>query len=43
MAATLLEVVVAPNGQDVTHLFAYYRARGFVDEGRRILARPVHP
>ncbi len=39
-AATLLEVVVAPNGQDVTHLLDYYRARGFVDEGRRILVRP---
>jgi aminoglycoside 6'-N-acetyltransferase I len=40
-AATLLEVVVAPNGQDVTPLIDYYRARGFVDEGRRILIRPL--
>ena len=38
-SAALLEVVVAPNGHDVTHLFDYYRARGFVDEGRRILVR----
>ena len=37
----LLEVVIAPNGRDVTHLFDYYRARGFVDDGRRILARPL--
>lgn len=40
-SATLLEVVIAPNGQDVTHLDDYYRARGFVDEGRRILVRPL--
>lgn len=40
-AATLLEVVVAPNGRDVTHLFDYYRARGFADEGRRILVRAL--
>ena len=38
-SASLLEVVIAPNGQDVTRLLDYYRARGFVDEGRRILAR----
>jgi aminoglycoside 6'-N-acetyltransferase I len=38
-AATMLEVVVAPNGRDVAHLFGYYRRRGFVDEGRRVLAR----
>jgi hypothetical protein len=31
--------VVAPNGQDVTHLLEYYRRRGFADEGRRLLAR----
>jgi aminoglycoside 6'-N-acetyltransferase I len=37
--ATLLEVVVAPNGADVTHLLEYYRRRGFADEGRRLLAR----
>lgn len=39
LSATLLEVVIAPNGQDVTHLYNYYGARGFVDEGRRILVR----
>lgn len=36
--ASLLEVVVAPNGRDVGHLFSYYGARGFRDEGRRLLA-----
>lgn len=40
-SATLLEIVIAPNGQDVSRLFDYYRTRGFVDEGRRILARPL--
>lgn len=40
-SATMLEVVIAPNGQDVTHLFRYYRAQGFVDEGRRILSRTL--
>ncbi len=39
--ASKLEVVVAPNGRDVRHLFGYYRARGFADEGRRILSRPL--
>ena len=38
-SARLLEVVIAPNGRDVAHLDRYYRARGFVDEGRRLLAR----
>ncbi len=36
--ASVLEVVVAPNGRDVSQLFAYYAARGFRDEGRRLLA-----
>lgn len=36
-----LELVVAPNGQDVDHLFEYYRRRGFVDEGRRLLEREL--
>lgn len=35
--AAQLEVVVAPNGRDVSHLFDYYAARGFRDEGRRLL------
>lgn len=35
-----LELVVAPNGQDVGHLFAYYAGLGFVDEGRRLLTSP---
>lgn len=36
--ASLLEVVVAPNGRDVSHLFAYYAAHGFRDEGRQLLS-----
>jgi aminoglycoside 6'-N-acetyltransferase I len=40
-SAVSLELVVAPNGHDVSHLFRYYEARGFVDEGRRILSRPL--
>jgi aminoglycoside 6'-N-acetyltransferase I len=36
-----LEVVVAPNGNDVNHLFDFYRRRGFSDEGRRLLSRSV--
>jgi hypothetical protein len=37
----MLEIVIAPNGHDVTHLLSYYRARGFVDEGRQVLASPL--
>jgi aminoglycoside 6'-N-acetyltransferase I len=40
-SASQLEVVIAPNGRDVTQLDAYYRARGFADEGRRILVRTL--
>lgn len=36
--ASQLEVVVAPNGRDVSNLFRYYGARGFRDEGRKLLA-----
>ncbi|MER6507397.1 GNAT family N-acetyltransferase [Nonomuraea sp. NPDC001636] len=38
---TALEIVIAPNGADVRHLFAYYGKRGFRDEGRRILSHPL--
>jgi ribosomal protein S18 acetylase RimI-like enzyme len=38
VGASQLEVVVAPNGTDVTPLLRYYRSRGFTDEGRRLLA-----
>ena len=34
-----LELVVAPNGRDVGHLFDYYVAHGFRDEGRRLIGR----
>lgn len=40
-SASLLEVVVAPNGRDVTNLVDYYRLRGFADEGRRLLGRAL--
>ncbi|HET9143106.1 GNAT family N-acetyltransferase [Actinophytocola sp.] len=44
-AATLgcrhLELVVAPNGQEVGHLFTYYTRLGFLDDGRRLLSRPL--
>jgi aminoglycoside 6'-N-acetyltransferase I len=39
----LLEIVIAPNGQDVSHLFDFYRKRGFRDEGRRLLSLPLKP
>jgi ribosomal protein S18 acetylase RimI-like enzyme len=35
--AGTLEVVIAPNGRDVSHLRRYYESRGFIDEGRRIV------
>ncbi|HUR08464.1 MAG TPA: GNAT family N-acetyltransferase [Nonomuraea sp.] len=38
-----LEIVIAPNGQDVSHLFDFYRKRGFRDEGRRLLSQPLEP
>jgi aminoglycoside 6'-N-acetyltransferase I len=34
-------LVVAPNGRDVWRLFDYYLAHGFVDEGRRLISRPL--
>ena len=34
-----LEVVIAPNGNDVSRLFDYYARKNFVDEGRRLVAR----
>jgi len=41
IGAAQLELVIAPNGADVSHLFEIYRGRGFVDDGRRILARDL--
>jgi aminoglycoside 6'-N-acetyltransferase I len=38
-----LEVIVAPNGKNVTHLLGFYIRRGFTDEGRRLLARDLRP
>jgi aminoglycoside 6'-N-acetyltransferase I len=39
--AALLDVVVAPNGRDITSLLDYYAARGFQDEGRRLITLPL--
>lgn len=36
-SAVTLEVVIAPNGRDVTHLDRYYTSAGFLDEGRRLV------
>lgn len=36
--ARLLEIVVAPNGRDISGLLAYYARNGFRDEGRRLLS-----
>jgi aminoglycoside 6'-N-acetyltransferase I len=41
IGAAQLEIVIAPNGGDVSHLYGIYRARGFADDGRRLLARPL--
>ena len=41
IGASHLEIVVAPHEMDVSHLLRYYQARGFVDDGRRLLARPL--
>jgi aminoglycoside 6'-N-acetyltransferase I len=41
IGAAHLEIVIAPNGHDVKHLYRYYQARGFNDDGRRILAMPL--
>jgi len=38
---TKLEVVLAPNDQDVTHLHAYYETHGFRDDGRRLRSRDL--
>ncbi|HEY9304181.1 MAG TPA: GNAT family N-acetyltransferase [Mycobacterium sp.] len=36
-----LELVVAPNGANVDHLFNYYAHQGFTSEGRQILRRDL--
>lgn len=36
-----LELVVAPKGRDVGHLVDYYIARGFRDDGRRLIGRSL--
>jgi len=41
IGAAKLEIVIAPNGMDVGHLFRYYAANGFTDDGRRLLSRPL--
>ena len=37
----VLELVVAPNGANVDHLFNYYAHQGFTSEGRQILSRDL--
>lgn len=37
----VLELVVAPNGANVDHLFNYYAHQGFTSEGREILSRDL--
>jgi Acetyltransferases len=39
--AKQLEVVIAPNGLDVSHLHAYYDRLGFRDEGRTLRTKPL--
>ena len=39
--AALLEIVVAPNGRDVSGLLDHYVRNGFRDEGRRLLSREL--
>jgi aminoglycoside 6'-N-acetyltransferase I len=34
-----LELVIAPNGNNIAHLFCYYARRNFTEEGRRLLSR----
>jgi hypothetical protein len=41
IGAAELQIVIAPNGMDVSHLFRYHAANGFTDEGRRLLSRPL--
>ena len=36
-----LELVIAPNGNDVAHLFCYYARQNFTDDGRRLLSRDL--
>ena len=36
-----LELVIAPNGNNVAHLFGYYARRNFTDDGRRLLRKVV--
>lgn len=36
-----LEVVLAPNGNDLTGLRRWYAARGFVDQGRQLITRVI--
>lgn len=38
-----LEVVVAPNGNDVAGLLDFYARRGFTDESRKLLKRDLSP
>lgn len=41
VGARQVELVVAPNGRDVSHLFDLYARFGFDDGGRRLLVREL--
>ncbi|MFC7529361.1 GNAT family N-acetyltransferase [Actinoplanes sp. GCM10030250] len=41
LGAPHLNITIAPNGLDVSHLLRYYAARGFRDEGRSIITLPL--
>ncbi len=41
LGARRLNITIAPNGLDVSHLLRYYTARGFRDEGRSIITLPL--
>jgi hypothetical protein len=40
-ALTTERVAKKPDGRDVGHLFDYYLAHGFMDDGRRLIGRPL--
>jgi aminoglycoside 6'-N-acetyltransferase I len=37
-----LELVIVPNGHDISHLLTYYTRQGFSDQGRRLLTRHLN-
>jgi aminoglycoside 6'-N-acetyltransferase I len=41
LGSPYLELVIAPNGLDVSHLDRYYAGHGFRDDGRHLIRRPL--